>query len=102
MKEEIFGPVLPIVPYKRIDDVINHINSKDKPLAIYYFGDTSNENCQLLREQTSSGGFVCNEVINQVGSHTLGFGGVGASGYGRYGGFEGFKAFSNRKAVLVK
>ena len=45
LKEEIFGPVMPIVPYKSIEDVINHINSKDKPLSIYYFGDTSNENC---------------------------------------------------------
>ena len=51
---------------------------------------------------TSSGAFVCNEVLTQINNHSMGFGGVGMSGYGRHGGFEGFKNFSNRKAVLIK
>ena len=103
MNEEIFGPVLPIVSFNNINSVITHINSKDKPLAVYYFGKIfSNPNLGRLMEETSSGQFVVNEVMMQMANHEFGFGGVGASGYGRYGGYEGFKQFSNAKSVMIK
>lgn len=92
MEEEIFGPVLPIITFKNIDEVINFINKKDKPLAVYYFGKTGkNANRDRLMAETSSGAFVQNEVMIQTINHEFGFGGVGSSGYGRYGGYEGFK-----------
>jgi aldehyde dehydrogenase (NAD+) len=92
MEEEIFGPVLPVISFTKIDECIDLINSKDKPLAVYYFGKCySNPNRDRLMDETSSGQFVVNEVMMQMVNHEFGFGGVGASGYGRYGGYEGFK-----------
>lgn len=92
MKEEIFGPVLPVLSYIDFSDVIKkHIKTKDKPLAIYYFGHSSNPNYKSLLNSTSSGNLTCNDILAQVLSIDLGFGGVGGSGYGRYGGYEGFK-----------
>jgi acyl-CoA reductase-like NAD-dependent aldehyde dehydrogenase len=70
--------------------VIKIINSKEKPLAVYYYGNNQQNSMQLCKE-TSSGSFVTNECIKQIISHYQGFGGVGASGYGRYGGYEGYK-----------
>jgi len=102
MKEEIFGPVMPVFPFKDIKDVIKFINERDKPLAVYYFGLAGGVNSKRVCTETSSGAFVCNEVITHINSHSLGFGGVGKSGYGRHGGFEGFKNFSNRKGLLIK
>lgn len=102
MKEEIFGPVMPIFPYKDIREVVKFINARDKPLAIYYFGQPDSYNATMLHSETSSGAFVTNEVITHINSHSLGFGGVGASGYGRHGGYEGYKNFSNRKSLLIK
>ena len=103
MQEEIFGPVVPVITFKTIDDVIETINSKDKPLAIYYFGKCySNENSQRLMHETSSGAFVVNEAIVHIVNHGFGFGGVGPSGYGRYGGYDGFKQWSNPKSVMIK
>lgn len=102
MKEEIFGPVMPIFPFKDIREVVKFINARDKPLAIYYFGNPGSANCTELHCDTSSGAFVTNEIITHINSHSLGFGGVGASGYGRHGGYEGFKNFSNRKSLLIK
>jgi aldehyde dehydrogenase (NAD+) len=103
MQEEIFGPVIPIITFKDIDQVINIINSKDKPLAIYYYGKCySNPNNDRLLNETSSGAYVVNEAIIQICNHEFGFGGVGASGYGRYGGYDGFKQWSNPKSVMIK
>jgi len=102
MTNEIFGPILPVIPFREVEEVINMINSKDKPLAIYYFGKESEIDVIRIARWTSSGAFVCNEVMMHLASHYQGFGGVGASGYGRYSGKEGFKHFSNRKAVLRK
>jgi acyl-CoA reductase-like NAD-dependent aldehyde dehydrogenase len=68
------------------------INSKDKPLAVYYFGRPFwNANRDRVMNETTSGAFSVNEVLFHIAQHFFGFGGVGASGYGRYGGFEGFK-----------
>lgn len=103
MTEEIFGPILPIITFRNIDETIKIINEKDKPLAVYYFGKVlSNPNKEKLMNETSSGSFVVNEVIFQIVNHSFGFGGVGGSGYGRYGGFDGFKAFSNPKGIMIK
>jgi acyl-CoA reductase-like NAD-dependent aldehyde dehydrogenase len=102
MQEEIFACVLPIFAFKDITEVVDFINSKDKPLTIYYFGELSNPNMTFVQQNTSSGHFMANEVTLQVVSHYQGFGGVGASGYGRYGGYEGFKSFSNRKGMMFK
>ena len=102
MKEEIFGPVLPVFPFKNISEVIKFINERDKPLAVYYFGQAGSLACKRLCAETSSGAFVINEVVAHILNHSMGFGGVGKSGYGRHGGFEGFKNFSNRKGILVK
>jgi len=82
--------------------VINFVNDRDKPLAVYYFGRQNSRNSIRVRQETSSGGFVVNECMIQLLSHYQGFGGVGQSGYGRYGGYEGFKNFSNRKGCLIK
>lgn len=103
MQEEIFGPVVPVITFKSIDEVINLINSKDKPLAIYYFGKCfSNENSQRIMNETSSGAYVVNDAIVHIVNHGFGFGGVGPSGYGRYGGYDGFKQWSNPKSVMIK
>ena len=103
MQEEIFGPVLPVIKFSRIDEVIEFINDKDKALAVYYFGKCySNPNRDRLMNETSSGAFLVNEVIMHITNHELGFGGVGASGYGRYGGYDGFKQWSNAKSVMIK
>jgi coniferyl-aldehyde dehydrogenase len=101
MQDEIFGPLLPIKPYKTISDVVAYINAHPRPLGLYYFGsDADEENFVLNR--TTSGGVTLNDVIRHVGVESLPFGGVGASGMGAYHGKAGFDVFSHRKGVLVK
>jgi len=102
MREEIFGPVMPVFPFKDIGEVIKFINDRDKPLAVYYFGNGFGANAAAVCDQTSSGAFVTNEVITHINSNYLGFGGVGMSGHGRHGGKEGFMCFSNKKGILLK
>ena len=97
MQEEIFGPLLPIIEYHDLDEVVNIINSKDKPLGMYYFGNDKNEEKNLL-SKTSSGGVTINNVISHIQQTDLTFGGVGPSGMGRYKSFDGFKNFSNPRA----
>jgi acyl-CoA reductase-like NAD-dependent aldehyde dehydrogenase len=104
MRDEIFGCVLPVLPYSNLSEVIKLINSKDKALTVYYFGNpdcSPNSALSSLKRQTSSGHFVVNDVLMQHVTAYVGFGGVGASGSGRIGGYEGFKNFSNRKGVLI-
>lgn len=92
MTDEIFGPILPIVTFSNIDEAIKLVNSKDKALAVYYFGRAYfNSNRDKVMNETSSGAFSVNDAISHIANHSFGFGGVGASGYGRYGGYEGFK-----------
>jgi aldehyde dehydrogenase (NAD+) len=91
MMEEIFGPVMPIIPINTISQAIDIINSKPKPLTVYYFGEPNSKNAARLSAETSSGAFVTNECTVHVISNYTGFGGVGESGYGRHGGYEGFK-----------
>ena len=97
MQEEIFGPLLPIVEYDDIDEATQLINSKDRPLGLYYFGNDKSEENNLLNK-TSSGGVTVNNVISHLQQDNLSFGGVGPSGMGRYKSFDGFKNFSNPRA----
>ncbi len=98
LQEELFGPVLPILGYERIDDVIDWVNAGARPLATYYFGDQNN-NCERYLQCTHSGGVVINDVIIHAMVDALPFGGVGESGMGSYHGHAGFKTFSHAKAV---
>jgi coniferyl-aldehyde dehydrogenase len=99
MQEEIFGPVLPIKTYEQIDEAIDYVNRRDRPLAIYYFGTDSAEKERILA-RTTSGGVTVNDVIMHVSVEDLPFGGIGASGMGNYHGHEGFKTFSHARAVF--
>lgn len=94
MTEEIFGPILPVVGYKRIDDAIDMINGKERPLALYAFGSNSDDRRKLL-DRTVAGGVTLNDTLLHYAQDALPFGGVGGSGIGAYHGFEGFKTFSH-------
>jgi coniferyl-aldehyde dehydrogenase len=98
MQEEIFGPVLPIKTYDRIEETIDYVNGHDRPLGLYYFGEEEAEKRQVL-DRTISGGATVNDVIFHISMEDLPFGGVGPSGMGSYHGFDGFKTFSHAKAV---
>ena len=101
MQDEIFGPLLPIVPYRQIDDAIAYINARPRPLALYYFGYEHDEQQQVI-SRTHSGGVGINETLLHVAVCDLPFGGIGPSGMGHYHGHEGFLTFSKAKAVLRK
>lgn len=101
MTEEIFGPVLPIKTYEQVDEAIDYVNQRDRPLAIYYFGSDDAEQERVL-SRTTSGGVTVNDVIMHVSMEDLPFGGVGHSGMGSYHGREGFKTFSHARAVLTQ
>lgn len=99
-RNEIFGPVLPVHGYEKLDDAIAHINRKEKPLALYIFG-RNRRGIDKVVHSTSSGGITVNDLVAHVYSHTMGFGGVGDSGMGRYkGGVIGYRSFSNPKSVF--
>jgi aldehyde dehydrogenase (NAD+) len=91
MQEEIFGPLFPMHTYKHLDEALEYITTEqDKPLVCYYFGAKNGSNMYKVRDNTSSGTFVCNETIYQILNTDLPFGGVGGSGYGRTHGLQGF------------
>ncbi|MCQ2351180.1 MAG: aldehyde dehydrogenase family protein [Paludibacteraceae bacterium] len=98
MQEEIFGPILPAMSFKDIEEVITFVNSREKPLAFYYFGST--DKGWKVINRTTSGGACLNDVIMHISNSNMPFGGVGNSGMGRYHGKESFLAFSNRRSVL--
>ncbi len=101
MTEEIFGPILPILTWKKTDDVISFVNSRPKPLALYLF--TNNKQIQdAITKQVSYGGGCINDTILHIASHHQPFGGVGNSGMGSYHGYETFKTFSHQKNILKK
>ncbi|MFQ5585084.1 MAG: aldehyde dehydrogenase family protein, partial [Calditrichia bacterium] len=99
MQEEIFGPILPVIPYKNMDEVIEIINSKEKPLALYIFSK-SDENIERILSKTASGGVCINDVVLHYLHLNLPFGGIGNSGHGNSHGYYGFKAFSHERAIL--
>ena len=98
MQEEIFGPLLPVMTYKKLDEAVDYINRRDRPLGLYYFGEDAGEQRRVL-DRTISGGVTVNDVIMHISSEDLPFGGVGPSGMGSYHGHDGFKTFSHAKAV---
>lgn len=100
-QEEIFGPLLPVIPYDTLTDAVAHVNARPRPLALYYF-DWNDQNCNYVLNNTHSGGVSLNDTISHVGVDDLPFGGVGPSGMGRYHGQEGFLTFSNARSVLRK
>ena len=101
MQEEIFGPLLPVVPYQRLDEAFAYINDRPRPLALYYFGYDKGEQQRVLHE-THSGGVCLNDTLLHVAQDDMPFGGVGPSGMGHYHGHEGFLTFSKAKGVLIK
>ena len=99
-KNEVFGPILSIYTYEKLESAIEYINRKSKPLALYIFGKNKTEIDKVIHA-TSSGGVTVNDLLMHADSKEMGFGGVGYSGMGRYkGGLIGYKAFSNPKSVV--
>ena len=99
--EEIFGPILPVLPYDSLDEAIAYINARPRPLALYWFGtDTHARNAVLAR--TISGGVTINDTLMHIAHENLPFGGVGDSGWGSYHGEAGFLRLTQQKPVLVQ
>ncbi|CAL9684599.1 unnamed protein product [Knipowitschia caucasica] len=101
MKEEIFGPVLPLVAVSDVDDAIRFINEREKPLALYIFC-TDPTLTEKMLEQTSSGGVLVNDVLMHYSLSSLPFGGVGHSGMGQYHGRQSFEQLSHMRSYLVR
>jgi coniferyl-aldehyde dehydrogenase len=101
MREEIFGPILPVKTYRTIDEVIDYVNARPRPLALYYFGGRDAD-CGKLLARTTSGNVGINNTLMHFAQDDLPFGGVGPSGMGAYHGIEGFRAMSHAKGVFVQ
>jgi aldehyde dehydrogenase (NAD+) len=99
MTEEIFGPILPVFTYKELDEVIQFINGREKPLAAYIFSNSAKTREKFLTS-TSSGGVCVNDTVLHISSSNMPFGGVGESGMGGYHGKSSFDTFSHRKSVM--
>jgi len=101
MQDEIFGPILPVKSYDKVQDVIDYVNEKDRPLGLYLFSDNAEEKSQILNN-TTSGGVTINDVIYHVAQEDLPFGGIGPSGMGSYHAKEGFLEFSHKKSIYTQ
>jgi aldehyde dehydrogenase (NAD+) len=101
MQEEIFGPILPIVTFNNLQQAIDVVNEKTKPLALYIFSEDKNTTHKIIQE-TSSGGTCVNDVLVHISNPNLPFGGVNSSGMGSSHGIFGFKAFSHERAVVFQ
>ena len=101
MKEEIFGPILPVLSIGSTDDAIAHVNKGDRPLALYWYGEDDKTRDKVL-QKTVSGGVTVNDTLWHVAQENLPFGGVGKSGMGAYHGEAGFKTFSHMKPVFYQ
>lgn len=99
MTEEIFGPILPMIPFENRNEVIDFVRKREKPLALYYFGNVKNAK-EVIR-LTSAGGSCINDTIMHIANEKMPFGGVGNSGMGHYHGKLSFDAFSHRRAVVT-
>ncbi|MET8811035.1 aldehyde dehydrogenase family protein [Streptomyces sp. NPDC004549] len=99
MREEIFGPILPIKPYDAIEDAVTHVNHGERPLGLYVFAQDPGTAEQLLAT-TVSGGACVNTCAVQAAVPSLGFGGIGRSGHGRHHGVDGFREFSNPRGIV--
>jgi coniferyl-aldehyde dehydrogenase len=98
LREEIFGPVLPVVPYEHLDDALAFVNARDRPLALYCFTNDRGVRAKVL-DGATSGGVTLNGTLLHAGHDGLPFGGIGASGMGAYHGRDGFRRFSHARAV---
>jgi acyl-CoA reductase-like NAD-dependent aldehyde dehydrogenase len=101
MRDEIFGPLLPLIPYKTLDDAIAYVNARARPLALYVF-DRAGVTIDRALAETVSGGVSVNETFLHLAQEDLPFGGVGPSGMGEYHGRAGFETFSKKKAVFFQ
>jgi coniferyl-aldehyde dehydrogenase len=101
MREEVFGPLLPVVSYGGPDEAIAAVNSRPRPLALYWFG-RDKARLQPVLERTLSGGVAVNDTVIHAGVEALPFGGIGGSGFGAYHGRAGFDAFTHRRSVLAQ
>jgi coniferyl-aldehyde dehydrogenase len=101
MQQEIFGPILPVETYATLDQAIERINARPRPLAMYMFGGSATERRRVL-EQTIAGGVTLDDTLWHFSNENLPFGGVGASGYGAYHGERGFLTFSHQKPVFAQ
>jgi coniferyl-aldehyde dehydrogenase len=101
MREEIFGPLLPVETYATLDEAIARINARPHPLALYWFGE-DRARCERMLRETLAGGVTVNDTLWHFAHDGLPFGGVGASGSGAYHGEHGFATFSNEKGVYVQ
>ena len=99
MTEEIFGPIFPIVTFSDIDEAVQFVKGREKPLALYYFGDK--KSAKYVLKHTSSGGACINDTIMHIANENMPFGGVGNSGMSSYHGVESFNVFSHRRAVVT-
>jgi len=101
MREEVFGPVLPIMTYRTLDEAIEYINGKPRPLAVYFFGDDARAR-ERVSSRTTSGALVVNDAMSHFLVDALPFGGSGASGMGHYHGEYGFRALSHAKPIFLQ
>lgn len=101
MQEEIFGPVLPVVPFENLDEVIERVTERPKPLALYFFSESQENQKRVLKEISFGGGCINDVVVHLATSH-MPFGGVGDSGMGGYHGKDSFLTFTHRKSILKK
>ena len=99
MQDEVFGPLLPVKGYQKLDEALDYINAHDRPLGLYYFGSDAAERDRVL-DGTTSGGVTVNDVVMHVAQEELPFGGIGPAGMGAYHGYDGFREFSHRKSVF--
>ncbi|GAC1439832.1 MAG: hypothetical protein NVS3B26_05580 [Mycobacteriales bacterium] len=101
MTEEVFGPVLPVVPHDSLDDAIDFVHAGERPLGLYVFSKDETHSDRVL-QRTTSGGACVNACASQGALPSMGFGGVGQSGSGRHHGIEGCREFSNPRGVFVR
>lgn len=99
LTDEIFGPILPVLPFDDIDDCVEYVNDREKPLALYYF-TRSKKRARYMIQHTTSGGACINDTIVQTANGNLPFGGIGNSGMGAYHGRESFETFSHCRSIV--
>ena len=101
MQEEIFGPVLPVLTFTELSEVISFVNQREKPLALYLFSNSRKNQRQILKHCSFGGGCINDTIIHLATSH-MSFGGVGGSGMGSYHGKDSFETFSHRRSIVKK
>ena len=101
MQEEIFGPIMPIISFNNLDEVIEDLKRKDSPLALYIFS-FNNEDIEKIINNVKFGGGCINDVIMHLTNDNLPFGGIGKSGMGSYHGKKSFDTFTHEKSILKK